>query len=216
MARIEGASGVLAEIDAGSLAQRVSLRPTRTLAWNSLGAQTGLLTGIVAGGRIFSLRNNHASNLILVRRVGLGIITTTAFTAAQLVEFGLLVGRAFTVSDTVGTDITPLTNNTKHRASLAVPNVQGRISATAVVSGGTITTPDANYVGITGLWSSAVGVSLTPSMSNLLEHPADDLPLVLAANEGVVIQNITLMGAAGVVKAYINIEYAEIAAADFA
>lgn len=217
MARIEGSTGSLAEVDAGSLAQRISQRAMRTLAWNSLGAITGLMTGIAAGGRIFSFRNS-SSNLILVRRAGIGFMTTTAFTAAQALDFGLAVARSFTAIDNAGAgsvDLAPTGNNTKHRASLATPNVQARIAGTAVISGGTLTA-DANYLGIAAGGSAGLATGLPPSLNNLHDHTADDLPIVLAANEGLIVNNLTLMGAAGVAKAYINLEYAEIAAADFA
>ena len=209
-----GVSGVLAEVDPLSLAQRTSIRPTRTLAWNSLGAVSGALTGIAAGGRIFSLRNT-SSNLILIRRVGIGFMTTTAFTAAQALDFGLAVARSFTVGDTVGTDISPTGNFAKHRTSLATPNVQGRIGIAAVVSGGTLTV-DTSYVGIAAGGSTGLATGLIPVQDNLLSHATGDLPIVLAANEGIAINNITLMGALGVVKAYVALEYAEIAAADYA
>ena len=215
MARIEGSSGTLAEVDTGSLAQRTSIRPMRTLAWNSLAVQTGLLSGIAAGGRIFSFRNTHASNLILVRRAGLGFMTTTAFTAAQALDFACHIARGFTVGDTGGTDITPLVNDTKHRASLATPNVQGRVSATVVVSGGTLTA-DANSIGRAAGGSTGLGTGLPPAQDNLISEMCGDMPVVLAANEGIIINNVTLMGAAGVVKVYINLEYAEVAPADFA
>ena len=181
---------------------------------NSLGAVSGALTGIAAGGRIFSLRNT-SSNLILIRRVGIGFMTTTAFTAAQALDFGLAVARSFTVGDTVGTDISPTGNFAKHRTSLATPNVQGRIGIAAVVSGGTLTV-DTSYVGIAAGGSTGLATGLIPVQDNLLSHATGDLPIVLAANEGIAINNITLMGALGVVKAYVALEYAEIAAADYA
>ena len=216
MAVIEGGvSGALGEVDLGSLAQRTSIRPTRTLAWNSLGAVTGALTLIAAGGRIFSLRNTHGSNLILVRRVGIGFMTTTAFTASQPLDFGLAVARSFTVADSVGTDTSPTGNITKHRTSLATPNVAARISAAAVVSGGTLTV-DTSYLGMAAGGSTGLATGLNPVQDNLLQHATADLPVVLAANEGIVINNLTVMGVGGVVKIYINLEFAEIAAVDYA
>lgn len=210
-----GTSNALAEVDSGSLAQRTSLRPMRSLAWNSLAAQSGGLTTIAAGGRIFSLRNT-STNLILIRRVGLGFVMTTAFGAAQIMEWGLAFGRSFTVSDTVGTDVSPTVNVGKHRTSLATPNIAARIGIAAVVSGGTVT-PDALYLGMTASWApAAIGNLVAPTLNNLHDHTADDLPIVLAANEGIVIQNITTMGATGVGRAYVNLEYAEVAPADYA
>lgn len=214
MARIEGSTGSLAEVEAGSLAMRFTQRAIKTIAWNSLSVQSSTLTGIAAAGRIFSLRNTGA-NLILVRRVGIGFMTTTAFTTAQALDFGLYVARSFTVSDTVGTDLTPAGNDGKHRTSLATPNIAGRMAISAVVSGGTLT-QDTNSIGRAAAGSTGLGTGLIPVQDNLLAHAAGDLPVVLANNEGITVTNITALGAAGVVKVYINLEYAEIAAADYA
>lgn len=214
MARIEGVSGTLLEVDAGSLAQRSSIRPMRVLAWNSIAAVSSTLTGIAAGGRLFSLRNTSTA-LILVRRVGVGFMTTTAFTAAQALDFALYGARSFTASDSVGTDVSPTGSVGKHRTSLVTPNVHARMAISAVVSGGTLT-QDAQAIGMAAGGSTGLGTGLIPVQDNLLAHATGDHPLVLATNEGFTITNLTLMGAAGVVKVYVNLEYAELAAADFA
>lgn len=217
MARIEGSSGNLAEVDAGSLAQRASIRPMRTTAWNGMAGISGLLTGIAAGGRIFSFRNS-STNLILVRRIGIGFMTTTAFTAAQAIDFGLAIARAFTVADSAGagrTDLSPTLNLAKYRTSLATPNVQASIAGTAVISGGTLTA-DTLYAGMAAGGSAGLATGLAPAPDNLFQQSTGDLPLVLAANEGFVINNLTLMGAVGVLKAYVNVEYAEVAPAEYA
>lgn len=210
MAVIEGGvSGALAEVDA-NLAQRVSIRPLVTLGWNSIGAQSGALTGIAAAAPIFSFRNISA-NLILVRRVGIGFMTTTAFTAAQALDFSLRFARAFTVSDSAGTAIAQTGNENKHRTSLGTPtSLDVRISAAAALTAGTRTL-DAVAHGIAAGGSAGLATGLIPGQDNLFQHSSGDYPLVLAQNEGFIIQNNTLMGAAGVVKAYVNMEYAEIA-----
>lgn len=215
MAIIEGAtSGNKCEVDGGTLAQRVTQRPMKSIAWNSIAVQSGGLTGIAAGGRLFSLRNT-STNLILVKRVGLGFQTTTAFTTAQALDFSLFVARSFTVSDTVGTDVSPTGNIAKHRTSLATPNVAARMAATAVVSGGTLT-QDTIAVGLAAGGSAGLATGLIQTPDNLFQATPGEHPLVLAANEGITVTNITLMGAAGVVKVYLTLEYVEIAAADYA
>ena len=214
MARIEGSTGNLQEVDTNTLAARVTLRPMKVLAWNRLAAQTGALTGIVAGGRIFSVRNT-SSNLIVVRQIGVGFMTTTAFTTAQALDFSLNIARSFTVSDTVGTDVSPTVNVGKLRTSFATPNVAARISATVVVSGGTLV-QDAFAVGTVAGGSTGLATGIALSPDNMIGPAADGQPIVLAANEGITITNSTLMGAAGVIKVYISIGYLEIAPADYA
>lgn len=213
MARIEGTAGNLQEVDLGSLASRVTLRPMKVIGWNRLAAQTGLLTGIAAGGRIFSLRNTTA-NLIIVRQIGVGFMTTTAFTAAQLLDFSLHIARGFTVSDTVGTDVSPVGNVGKLRTSFATPNIAARISAAAVISGGTLA-QDTIAVGTVAGGSTGLATGLPLSPDNMIGPAADGQPIVLAANEGITIVSNTAMGAAGVIKAYISVGYLEIAPADY-
>ena len=99
-----GAAGTALLIDPTFAAARVAMRPVDTLGWNSVGAATGNVSALVINNTVFSLRN-FASNPIIVRRVGVGFITTTAFTAPQQISFGLLVARSFTASDSGGTAI---------------------------------------------------------------------------------------------------------------
>lgn len=198
-----------AKVDSYFQALRVSLRPTQVLGWYSLGAQTGPLTLVAAAGAIFSFRNS-GTNLMLIRQVGVGFIATTAFAAAQRVDYALFVARAFTASDTGGTAIAITGNNGKHRTSLATPNsVDCRIATTAALVAGTKTL-DVNSQAQIGTWVGAVGAGVAVNSNNLLAHDAGDYPLVLAPNEGFNIQNITLMGAGGVGIAYVNMEFAEL------
>lgn len=179
-------------------------------SWLSLGAQTGAITVIAAAGRIFSLRN-ISSNLVVVRRVGVGFIATTGFTAAQVVDFGMRFARAFSASDTGGTAIALTGNEAKVRTSLAtLTSVDCRISTTAALGAGT-STLDTNTIAQVGGYALATtaGNIIAPQLNNLLDQSAGDHPIVLAQNEGFVIQVLTTMGAAGVGRAYVNVELAE-------
>ena len=198
----------IASIDPQHKAVQTSSRPLESLAWISVGAPSGALTGVTANLPIFSFRNISA-NLIAVRRVGVGFITTTIFTTAQIIDFGLIVARAFTVSDSGGTAIALTGSNGKNRTSLgSLTSVDCRISTTANISAGTKTL-DANHLAQIGTWSGAAGTQLTPALDNLLSQGSASYPLILAQNEGFNIMNITAMGAAGVIRAYVNIELAE-------
>jgi hypothetical protein len=205
---LNAAGNAFADVDATFKSLRVSIRPAENTGWFSLGAQTGLITGLAANSAIFSFRNASA-NPVIVRRVGVGFICTTAFTAAQKIDYGLLVARAFTVSDSVGTVIALTGNNAKMRTSLAtLTSVDCRISAAVALTAGTKTL-DANHLSQVGTWIGAVGAGITPSLNNLLSHDTGDYPMVLAQNEGFNIMNLTAMGAAGVGIAYVNVEMAE-------
>ena len=198
-----------AEIDATMKAIRASIRPQEALSWISAAERSGSLTGPAANTALFSFRNLSA-NPVLVRRVGCGFLTTTAFTAAQEVAFGLKVARAFTASDTAGTALALTGSNAKHRTSLAtLSSIDCRICAAANLTAGTKTL-DSNNLGIAGGWSGAVGVTVQPSLNNLFAHDPEDYPLVLAQNEGLNIMNLVAFGAAGIGIFYAAIEVAEV------
>lgn len=202
----DGSSVVAA--DSTMKALRSTLRPMEALAWHSVAAKSGNLTTIAAAAAIFSLRNISA-NPLAIRRIGIGFTLTTAFTAAQIMEFGLMFCRGFTASDTGGSAIALSGSNTKVRTSLATPtSLDCRISTTTALGAGT-KVRDSNYLGMQSFWAGAIGNGLTPSLNNLFSHDAGDYPIILAQNEGLNIENITLMGAAGVGIAYVNFEVAE-------
>jgi hypothetical protein len=213
MAIIQSGSvaGTALLVDPAHGAARVSMRPSDALGWNSVGVASGSLTGIAANAGIFSFRN-LSSNPILVRRVGIGFVTTTAFTAAQMVSFGLLVARSFTASDSGGTAIAFSGANGKHRTALGTPtSVDCRIATTVALGGGTRTL-DANALGIQAGWSGAAGTTIAPALNNLMSHDTGDYPIVLAQNEGLVIASLTAMGAGGAGLATVTMEFAEASA----
>jgi hypothetical protein len=212
MAVIESpTSGAVCEVDPAHKSQRATLRPVEALGVYSFGAASGALTGVAAGGALFSLRNLSA-NLLLVRRIGIGLVVTTAFTTAQQLQFGLAVARSFTASDTGGTAIALTGSNAKVRTSLATPtSVDARIGTTAALTAGTKTL-DANRLGFQAMWAGVIGATMAPNFENLYLQTAVGYPLVLATNEGLNIINEVAMGAAGVLSLVVNIEFAEAAA----
>jgi hypothetical protein len=208
MAIIESLTGTAMAVDPVFGAARVTVRPPDVLGWLSVGAQSGALTGVAANGPVFSFRNISA-NPVLIRRVGLGFVTTTAFTAPQTLSWGLFFARAFTASDTGQTAIALTGNNSKHRTALGtLTSVDCRISNAGALGVGTRTL-DANSLAVAATYAGAVGAGLTPTLSNLLSQDTGDYPLVLAQNEGIVIANLTAMGAGGVGSLFVNLELAE-------
>lgn len=211
MGVLQGASSLnSAEVDALSKNLRVGLYPVNVAGWFSVGAKSGLVTGVAANGVLFSLRN-ISGQLLMIRRIGLGFVTTTAFTAAQLLDWSLFIARNFTSSDSGGTAIALTGNNAKHRTSLASPtSIDMRIATTGALTAGTRTL-DANAKSQLSMWSGAQGAGITPGQDNLFSHTPGDHPIILQQNEGLVIANNTLMGAAGVGNLYVNLEFAETA-----
>ncbi len=205
------AAGTALLVDPAHGAARVSVRPNDVLSWISVGAASGSLTGIAGNAGLFSFRNLSA-NPIIVRRVGVGFVTTTAFTAAQMVSFGLFAARAFTASDSGGTAIAFTGANGKHRTSLGTPtSLDCRIATTVALGSGTRTL-DVTALGVQAGWSGAAGTTISPALNNLMSHDTGDYPIVLAQNEGLVIANLTAMGAGGAGIATVAMEFAEASA----
>ncbi len=202
-----GTGAAVQEVDTAFKAARVSIRPVDVINWLSYGAASGALTGVAANGPVFSLRNTGA-NLLMVRRVQVGFVTTTAFTAAQGLVYQLLKANGFTTSDTGGTALYAAGQN-KHRLSFtnitAAPDI--RIASTAALGAGTRSLETVS-MGIAGGTSNGLGTSMP--MTALLSHDAGDHPIILAQNEGLVIANGIAMGAAGVIQWHVNIELAEV------
>jgi len=208
MKLLNAAGRAFADVDSTFKSLRVTLRPCELIGYFSVGGASGALTGVAANGPVFSFRNTGA-NPMLIRRVSLGFVVTTAFTAAQGLAYGLIRANSFSVSDSGGTALYTAGAN-KHRASFtnitSAPDI--RISSTGALTAGTRTLETAP-LNVIGGSAQAVGASLSPQQ--LLEQDPGDYPLVLAQNEGFVITNLIAMGAAGVINLHVGIEYAEAA-----
>ena len=205
------AAGTALLVDPAHGAARVSVRPQDVLGWYSIGAASGSLTALAANAGIFSFRNLSA-NPIVVRRIGVGFVTTVPFTTAQMMSFALFAARNFTASDSGGTAIALTGANGKHRTSLGTPtSLDCRIATTVALGGGTRTL-DASALGIQAGWSGAAGTTISPALNNLMSHDTGDYPIVLAQNEGLVIASSTAMGAAGAGIATVAMEFAEASA----
>lgn len=204
--QVQGNGGTVQEVDSTFRAARVTIRPQEVINWNSLAGTSGLLTGVVAAGPVFSFRNTGA-NPIIIRRVSIGFYTTTAFTAAQGLAYQLIKANSFTVSDSGGTSLYTAGAN-KHRNSFtnisSAPDI--RISTTGALTAGTRTLEAQPLAAVCGS-STAVGTGL--STVNLFAHDTGDYPLVLAQNEGFIIANGFAMGAAGVINLQVGVEFAE-------
>lgn len=202
----QGFSGVVQEVDTTFRAGRISIRPPEVINWNSIGGTSGLLTGVAAAGPVFSFRNT-GTNLMMVRRISVGFVTTTAFTTAQGLQYQLIKATGFTVSDSGGTALYTAGAN-KHRNSFtnitSAPDI--RIASTAALTAGTRTLETAPLSVANG---SSTAVATSMPITALFSHDPGDYPLILAQNEGFIIANGQAMGAAGVINLQVNIEYAE-------
>jgi len=213
-----GNSGVVAEVSPGR-AFRVENRPLDVGALGSyaLAMTTGTMAaGLAATAPIFSFRWANATNNAIIRKVVVSMGSLVTGFAAGIGIFRLMPARSFSASDSGGTPATLTGNNMKRRTSFGTTLAADiRIASTATLTAGTRTL-DANEVAAIQFTVTATAqtVHLPPSQGVLwTPDQAAEWPLVLAQNEGFIIQ--ATVPATGTWQGQVNIEWAEIAAANF-
>jgi hypothetical protein len=151
-----------------------------------------MAAGLASASPIFSFRNSSATMNLILRRLRMNAWSLgTGFTAG-LATFDLFVARSFTLSDSGSSPISTASRNGALRGSAMASSIIGdlRVASTGTLTAGTRTL-DANPI---ETWSvAAPSGTNTPFANNsmpvvLFERLADEHPLVLAQNEGFVVQ----------------------------
>jgi len=180
---------------------------------------TGLATTIAAGdftnaGQLFNFRWDSATLNAYVRYIGARFVTTTAFGAAQVVGCGLALASAFTVNGSNGTAVdcgttkaaTGKLRNVFAKSAILAGSV--RVADASAITAGTHTL-HANYFSTYLGWSGAAGATIPAAGESPTGYaalfdgmnpssPNYDSALVFTEDSGFVINNLVLMGAAGV------------------
>lgn len=153
---------------------------------------SGALGGLAAGSVIASLRNGSVYP-IAVRRILFGFAGLENPFSAGIFKFEVFVARSFTAADSGGTAATLTSDNGKLKTSFSTTDLTDfRISSGAAITAGTRTldtTALSTIAGSVGVEPSKIYI---PSQSRLFDGFApDDWPLVLEANEGLVVAATT-------------------------
>lgn len=212
-----GVSGTtLMTVDPTYAASRVTLRPVEQLGTYSVSLFTGAYTVAAANTPMFSMRfvagAAGLAQIAMIQRIAITIVPTVAFTAAQQVSYGAYVARSFSAVDSGGAAATLTGNNNKLRTSMSTTQLAAtgdmRISTTGTLTAGTRTL-DSQAFAVASAWVPTALVAQPIQQVILYENFAGDQPLVLATQEGIVINNLILMGAAGVLSIGVTIEWTE-------
>lgn len=188
-----GVTGAKQEVDAITLAARVTQRPVDVgaLGSYSVSAKSGIMAaGLAANSPILNFRWAPATvptSLALIRRIrfrawNLG----TGFTAGNFL-FDIFAARAFTVDDTGGGAVTLTTNNGKMRTSHAVTQATMRASATATLTAGT-RVKDTNPLRTEAGVVANAAFSAMVAESDMFRALQGEQPLILSTGEGFVIE----------------------------
>jgi hypothetical protein len=173
----------------------------------SLAVSTGALTLVVANGAVWSCRWTSTTHVAIVQKISYSVVTTTAFGAAQDLSYGLYFARAYTITDTGGTASTLTTNNGKLDTRNPLTQMADiRVATTLAIVNGTRTL-DAHPLRATA-HAGAAAVAATGDEWNF-NYPISP-PLILRTDEGLVMNNLVLMGAAGVATLRVCFEWIEV------
>ena len=170
-----------------------------------------MAAGLASGSPIYSLRYT-GTGVAVVKRVAISAGDAGTGFASGVANFAVYAARAFTAADSGGTAGTLTGNNGKLRTSFATTGVGDiRVASTATLTAGTRTLDTDPLGGFeVGVPTTANANLAAPGTSLLDPKNAGDYPLVLATNEGFVIQAI--VPATGTWSFAVYVEWDEYAA----
>lgn len=218
--QIQGNGGTIAEVDGATFrAQRVVQKPLDhgSLGHYRVNHRCALVNAQAANSRLFELRNS-ATNLIVVTRLLLRWFQTANHTAAIEDSLDVYKVTGFTAVDTTNT-ATPVPSVKRTSGMTAAPGgaaIRGVTvaGAAAGMTGGTLT-KDSSSIGQLPKWLLAAVPTAGPILPDLLDV-FDDVngthPFVFAQNEGLIVENRVLLGAAAGSSVYVDCSYAELTA----
>jgi hypothetical protein len=194
------------------------------LGFYKAGQVSGATVSLGAAGHLASLRWTDTSRFLALLRVKVGWSVTGAITAATPMDVQAVVARGFSVDFTTAStqlSLAAVSNTNKMRANMGTSLMGAlgpRIATTTVMSGQTLTADASPFAYMVypnqpsgnATVTQAIGVS--GPMSTLYEWDINGgHPLILSANEGVIIQPVTAGPVTGTVKYYVSWEWAELA-----
>ena len=170
---------------------------------------TGLLTAAGAASDIASFRWGSTTKDCVVWAVNWSWWVQTGFTAGQIVDHAMYKAKAFTASPSGGTSLLPATGGQKKKTSHADSVLTAfQIATTGALTTGTRTL-ESLPIAYRSYWcpTTTAGVVL-PDVGPTLDP--DFGVLYLTKDEGLVIQNPTAMGAAGIIVLELTVAWSEI------
>lgn len=232
---IVGTSNVQLAVDPTFMAARIALRPGeyvtngRTLGHYAVAQRSGELAATIGAlGHLASIRWPDTTAYLVLMRLKVGWSISAAVTTAVEMNMRAIIARGFTVDFTTAAtaiSMSAVSNTNKMRASMGA-SLMGtagpRISTTTVQSGQTLTADAAPFAmhvwpGITSIAQTAAAATVNMAlgtagaMATLYEYTSlAQHPVVLSANEGIIVQPVTAGPASGTFAIYTQWEWAEV------
>lgn len=181
--------------------------------------RTAMVATQAANSRLFEFRN-IAANLIIVHKIRVEWIQTAAHTAAILSSVDIYRCTGFTAVDNTNV-VTPTFSKLRTSFGLPVDGTDFAIrgvtvaGAAAGMTGGTLTKATEPLRQF-GLWLLLAVPTAGQTAERIGEYFPDvangESPLILAANEGFIIENRVLLGAAAGSAVSIDVEFSVVTA----
>ena len=174
-----------------------------------------LLASQAANSRLFEVRNTSATNLLIPTRLIIRWQYSTAHTVAIEDSLDVFKCTGFTAVDTTNT-VTPVPSLKRTSMGATTAAIRGVTvaGAAAGMTGGTLT-KDSSSVGQLPQWMLAAvpTASLVPfTQLDVFDDVNGTSPFIFVQNEGLIIENRVLLGAAAGSTVYIDFSYAEVTA----
>lgn len=175
--------------------------------------KSGALTLGAASGTLFSMLWTNTAKRCLVWGLNWHYSTLVALGAAQEISMSLYTARSTTVANSGGAAVTLTGVNGLVDSLGSVTSVMGdmRMCTTATLTEGT-TTRDANPICARTTWVSNALIigNQHPSIDMQYgDHPSTN-PITLRAGEQLELVNDVLMGASGVFRLVVEVEWSEV------
>lgn len=186
---------------------------SRVLGQYTVAAVSGATTGLSAGNPILSFRWTDTVAMAVFTRITASAVINTAFGTAQAIDIDAIIARSFTVVDSGGTAITIGASNPKNQSGMGPSLVADlRIATTGTLTAGTRTL-DSNPIASLAFGGNSNALGNADTRDLYLWNRNGQYPIVLSANEGLILRVPTAQGATGKVVYYITLEWAEVHAA---
>ena len=227
MAVLEGGtSASIAEVgEAAALPLHVTTKPLPSGAlghYRYAGTTGTLAAALAAAGQLFYVRWTDATRFFVLHKFTARFQALTPFTAATLADFGFDLFKATAVSaGGGGTDVGALVK-TKMRTSMGASLLDAsglvRIATTGALTAITTldATPIASSLGDQQTVNPAAGTEEQrvndPTLTYVADMANGEYPLVLAQNEGLVLNNRTVWPAAGTGIVQVEMVWSEVSA----
>jgi len=207
-----GVDATLATVNPTQKGLRVSEYPNEALGYYHSTMASGLLTVVAAGtataGHVFAFRNGGA-NLAIVTRLQVQLQVITDFTATQEIQLAGYRATGYSASHTGGTGYTAA--DSKRRTTAPTPTISDlRVGTTAGLTAGTHTLATDKFMGGSAT-PLAAGATVQKVRIDNLWVPPERHPQVYGTNEGFIIRNEILWGAAGTGRLIVDIDWFEVA-----